>query len=78
MTFDPDKCLVNETGHTWYRAGAGPTGTKKDWLIRVDYCRWCGWLRPVDGDNLSHIQKDWIARYNRHIEQTEAGRRGDV
>ncbi len=73
----PNKCLANATGHVWHRAQVGPTGTKKNWFVRVDYCGWCGWFRPVAGDNLSYKQRDWIERYNRgitqRIKQSDAG-----
>lgn len=54
------RCLV----HSRRRQKAGPTG-RKNWMILVDSCPWCGVMRPIQ--TTTYEQRDWLRRWNRKI-----------
>lgn len=49
-----------------YRKGIGPTGKRKQWLIRVDECL-CGFAF-VAQDKITWEQYSWIRRRNARLE----------
>ena len=50
------------------RVGVGPTGNN-DWMIRVDSCVRCGYLRPAQ--KITWKQWYWVIRWNKRIEQNK-------
>ena len=59
------KCMICENGNVGNRHRAGPTG-QKDFMILVDECYKCHCLYPVNPDDLSYLERDWITRWNRN------------
>lgn len=52
------------------RERVGPTGSRFDWSILVNYCYRCGYQVAVYPERLTYHQKNWLERWDKRAIQS--------